>query len=78
MCDPARLVFVRHGETDWNVDRRMQGQLQKEPAPKLTSNGMRQAADVASFLAAKHRDACRIYCSDLKRARQVYAASLPA
>jgi probable phosphoglycerate mutase len=37
---PHRLIFLRHGETDWNVERRLQGQ---HDIP-LNPNGRRQAA----------------------------------
>lgn len=36
----ATLVFIRHGETDWNVERRLQGQ-QDTP---INDNGRAQAA----------------------------------
>jgi probable phosphoglycerate mutase len=34
------IYFIRHGETDWNVERRMQGQLEVP----INANGRRQAA----------------------------------
>ncbi|HLT54579.1 MAG TPA: histidine phosphatase family protein, partial [Bacillota bacterium] len=33
------LFFVRHGETEWNVERRLQGRLDS----KLTSKGIHDA-----------------------------------
>jgi broad specificity phosphatase PhoE len=34
-----RIIFIRHGETDWNVERRMQGQLELP----INANGQAQA-----------------------------------
>ena len=36
-----RLIFIRHGETDWNAERRLQGH---QDIP-LNANGERQAAE---------------------------------
>ena len=44
---PRRFYFVRHGETDWNVERRLQGQ---HDVP-LNDNGRRQAARCGELLA---------------------------
>ena len=27
MIEPTRIIAIRHGETAWNVDTRIQGQL---------------------------------------------------
>jgi alpha-ribazole phosphatase len=56
------LMLVRHGETEWNVQRRYQGQ---SDIP-LSNLGRRQAELVAERLVGKRIDA--IYASDLKRA----------
>jgi len=58
------VYLVRHGETDWNVERRFQGQLDVE----LSKTGLRQAAAVARWLAAQPVNFSAIYSSDLKRA----------
>ncbi len=55
---------MRHGETPWNAERRLQGHIDIP----LNDNGMAQAAAVGRSL-AKERFAA-IYCSDLQRARQ--------
>jgi broad specificity phosphatase PhoE len=58
------LLLVRHGETDWNADGRLQGQTDRP----LTDYGRRQAAKLADDLAGEELDA--IYASDLSRARE--------
>lgn len=59
------LHFVRHGETDWNAERRIQGQL-KEVA--LSVNGRQQARAIADELATTN--ATLIIASDLDRTMQ--------
>jgi 2,3-bisphosphoglycerate-dependent phosphoglycerate mutase len=56
------LMLVRHGETEWNAQRRYQGQ---SDVP-LSALGRRQAELVAEQLAGHEIDA--VYASDLKRA----------
>ena len=58
------LMFARHGETDWNRDRRFQGHAD----PPLNAAGRTQAEDLARSLAGEQFDA--IYCSDLLRAHE--------
>ncbi len=60
----ARLILVRHGQTEWNRLRRYQGQSDIE----LNETGIIQAQLAAKRLANERIDS--IYCSDLKRARQ--------
>jgi len=62
MLGATRIVAVRHGETDWNVDTRIQGQLDIG----LNDKGRWQAQRVAEALADETLDA--IYSSDLVRA----------
>jgi len=58
------LMLVRHGETEWNVQRRYQGQ---SDVP-LSELGRRQAKRIAERLAGQKIDA--IYSSDLELARE--------
>ena len=72
----TRIIAVRHGETAWNVETRMQGQLDIP----LNEKGRWQAARVAAALAEEALDA--IYSSDLLRASQTadalsHAQALP-
>ncbi|MBM7519682.1 histidine phosphatase family protein [Nocardioides nitrophenolicus] len=59
-----RLVLVRHGQTAWNAERRIQGQLDVE----LDATGRAQAEAVAPVIAAL--EPTLIWSSDLARARQ--------
>jgi probable phosphoglycerate mutase len=74
MPGATRIIAVRHGETDWNVDTRIQGQLDIG----LNDKGRWQANRVAQALADEALDA--IYSSDLSRAHstaQAIAAAQP-
>jgi probable phosphoglycerate mutase len=62
------ILLIRHGETDWNAERRLQGHLDIE----LNSTGVRQAMMLAEALREEQLDA--IYASDLRRARQTAQA----
>ncbi len=64
----TRLIAIRHGETAWNVDTRIQGQLDIE----LNDTGRWQAQQVALALRDEGIDA--IYASDLSRAFQTAQA----
>ena len=58
----TRIIAVRHGETAWNVDTRIQGHLDIP----LNETGQWQAQQLAQALASEPIDA--IYASDLQRA----------
>ena len=58
------IVFVRHGESEWNATSRMQGQLESD----LTERGREQTEINARVLASLGIEA--LYCSPLARARQ--------
>ena len=63
----TELLFIRHGETDWNRQQRFQGQIDVP----LNATGVQQAARLAQRLAAEKHD--RLFSSDLQRALQTAA-----
>ena len=60
----TRLCLIRHGETPWNVERRLQGHTDIE----LNSHGMTQAIQMAAALKNASIKFDALYTSDLKRA----------
>jgi probable phosphoglycerate mutase len=62
------IILVRHGETDWNRVRRLQGHLDIG----LNEQGHRQASALAVALSNEKIDA--VYASDLQRARDTAQA----
>lgn len=60
----TRICLVRHGETAWNAEGRVQGQLDIA----LNETGRAQARAIAAALAGE--DFSAIYSSDLMRVRQ--------
>ena len=66
--DATRLIVVRHGETAWNVDTRIQGHLDIP----LNDTGLWQARQLGDALAGEAISA--IYTSDLLRARKTAQA----
>jgi broad specificity phosphatase PhoE len=58
------LILVRHGETEWNVERRVQGRLDSP----LTARGRTQARRTAERLAEMNVRA--VYSSDIGRAQE--------
>ena len=61
----VQVTLVRHGQTDWNVDHR----IQSAPAnPPLNDTGRAQAAETASLLEGEKFDA--IVVSDLERTKE--------
>lgn len=58
----TRVIFVRHGETNWNKELKYQGHTDTV----LTETGRRQAALVAARL--KDEPLAAVYSSDLSRA----------
>jgi broad specificity phosphatase PhoE len=60
----AELILVRHGETEWNRERRYQGHAD----PPLNDAGREQARELARRLADMPLDVA--YTSDLRRAAE--------
>jgi probable phosphoglycerate mutase len=65
------LYLVRHGESEWNVRQRLQGQTAH---PRLTARGKEQAAAaaeaIAADLAGRPTGSLTVHSSDLRRAIQ--------
>jgi probable phosphoglycerate mutase len=68
MDGSTRILAIRHGETAWNRDTRIQGQLDIE----LNERGRAQAAALAEAL--RDESITAIYSSDLARARETAQA----
>jgi probable phosphoglycerate mutase len=66
--DPTRILAIRHGETAWNVDGRIQGHMDVG----LNDTGRWQAQRLAQALTGEAIDA--IYASDLGRALETAQA----
>ncbi|MEM1366368.1 MAG: histidine phosphatase family protein [Pseudomonadota bacterium] len=65
-----RILFVRHGETDWNAERRMQGQRDTP----LNATGEAQAQTVGTILPRllSGQPAPDLWCSPLMRCRRTF------
>jgi broad specificity phosphatase PhoE len=64
----TEILLIRHGETEWNAEQRVQGHTNSA----LTDLGRRQAEAVARRLRDARIDA--LYASDLGRARETAEA----
>jgi probable phosphoglycerate mutase len=64
MSTITRICFARHGETDWNAERRMQGHIDTP----LNSHGQLQAQRLAQSLQRASHTFDHLYSSDLQRA----------
>jgi broad specificity phosphatase PhoE len=60
-----KLVLIRHGETEWNSDKRIQGSVDVPLSPR----GIRQAEALAETLLGDGMSFGRAYASDLDRSR---------
>ena len=66
---PMQLFLVRHGETEENVQQILQGQMPGH----LTTNGRKQAANLAQQLATHYAPFHVMLVSDLQRTRDTAA-----
>ncbi len=62
--EATRICLVRHGETSWNAEKRIQGNIDIG----LNETGLAQAEAAAQWLSTRPIEA--LYSSDLQRARQ--------
>ena len=62
----TRFCLVRHGETDWNAERRLQGYTDTH----LNTRGLAQADQMAKALKKIDFQFDALYTSDLQRAQQ--------
>lgn len=71
MTRSCTLWLIRHGETDWNVAGRLQGQLEVP----LNARGRRQAQQLAERLVQEHGRSpfSALFTSDLGRAKETAA-----
>ncbi len=75
MPDFPPLYLLRHGQTDWNRDRRIQGQLESD----LTDLGRGHARRQGEILAGLDLPAgIAAFCSPQRRARQTAEIALTA
>lgn len=65
-----KIYFVRHGETEWNVKKKIQG---KTDIP-LNENGRNQAKQLAKQLVREQLPAVKVYSSPQRRALETAQA----
>lgn len=67
---PKRIILIRHGESEGNIDRSIYARL-PDYRLKLTSEGERQAREAGTLLQGLVKDdSCRFYISPFHRTRR--------
>ncbi len=72
MIDAPELYILRHGETRWNAENRMQGELNSP----LTEKGIRDAQRQGEILAGRDLEGFAFVCSPQGRAFQTAGLAL--
>ncbi|KAF6256513.1 histidine phosphatase superfamily [Scenedesmus sp. NREL 46B-D3] len=68
MAATTELVLIRHGETDWNKEHRLQGQA--KPGPPLNDMGLQQTHMLCHVLQKRYDTFDAVVSSDLQRTLQ--------
>eukprot|EP00878_Enallax_costatus_P011786 GHUV01012303.1.p1 GENE.GHUV01012303.1~~GHUV01012303.1.p1 ORF type:complete len:204 (+),score=63.17 GHUV01012303.1:210-821(+) len=68
----TEFVLIRHGETDWNKERRLQGQ--EKPGPPLNKLGFQQTEMLSRVLLQRYDHFDAVFSSDLLRTVQTAQA----
>lgn len=71
LCAETEFLLIRHGETDWNLENRLQGVANNS----LNETGIKQAQDLSKKLLKVHPDITALYSSDLQRAHLTATAA---
>ncbi len=74
MSDFPKIWFLRHGETEWNAERRVQGQLESRLSARGLEHARRQADLMAPILSSESPPC---FVSPLGRAQQTAEIALP-
>lgn len=73
MSDYPKIWLLRHGETEWNAERRVQGQLESRLSERGIGHARRQAELMAPILLSNDP---KCYVSPLGRAQQTARIAL--
>ncbi|MEM8665125.1 MAG: histidine phosphatase family protein, partial [Pseudomonadota bacterium] len=71
--DGVRLIHIRHGETDWNVEGRLQGQLDIPLNDTGRGQARRNGDALAAYLAAERLQDPDFIASPLSRSVETMA-----
>ncbi len=76
MLDIPKIWFLRHGQTEWNAVRRIQGRKDSPLTAKGVTDAQAQARLIAPVLAKVQRGTGGIFASPLGRARRTAEIAL--